>query len=1099
MKAYFNIYLTIDGVRVWMNKYSSKNSLSISHNLCSTAWKSAVDTASCKLVFNDRNVQELADIISKMVEAQQSFPPKDIGFEAMNSDESKTLFRGFLDLGKLSIESSSIPESISISVKSCIDRLEKKPTVNFVMYPASVKSVVERCLAEAGFGSIVEWKSDVASKNIEVPFVVTDEDSDTWRDKIDTLLMEMGGHTIAYNHQNDRFYVSKVNDESKPFSDVPVNYHVKTKLKSTTTKFAKDGVVVSYGNVKMSANQIVYWHDISLSEEGPLVPKGDIIEPGVYYPFDSDITKTYEEYSSENLDYGQLIGNTRKANEHLGIYYVDPASTKVKIIASDMDGKGISDWYDNSTYISPEGGFTYPAGGEFYPRKAWLSFKNKTDKSVNITRFSISGDTYYSDAEYRIVMPVDCKDPEEYTSKFISDTNTAREYANFLMNQKRFGSDTSTWTERWQDHDIGDKVKIRHKSGNIINAVIVKKDSIIYGDEIWASVTAVSVDGWSYEQPALIKTSTQRPNLLDPYEYAKKNGFTGSREQWEGRNDIYYLWSSSEKELRPKNRAYWKLGGKWMLFKNLPVGDFAMQDWMKNWNEVMEERSEEYNYLWAKVGIDGEPFLLQGQPAKIFALSLSSNTYVRDERRVDEYQQIKIELQVWGYFGTPRIEVSDGSFDEKTGILTIPYNNSYNTITVTASMSKAPTQVAYISVINETEYGRYWGTSDSEPSDIAVEGDSWFNLSDKLIYRYTNGSWVLLSKSGVSDAEISQICSRAQKDALSIIEAGSLTASDYAYFNTIIAGTITADYISSKDIRSQNFSRRSKGYRLTSSTGKLEAVDAELSGDISSDSMCSSYAETLSSSELSVSSELVVVKYLGGSRSVNAIRIDSLKALTVCGVYIFDGGSIVRGSTTITASEDSPFYVIKEPYTSTYNNNEEAFSIVVRTSSDQYGLYLGRLYLYPDDDSIYLHDQGDAEAFSLKLSKPRKALLASDILPINAPSGAFSTGSITCAFSDVDIGSKGSCFKNIYCYNLHSNFQDVYQIDAQQIFSKYIVTEILQAKSPYITISLINDLVMKSDVAIHGTTKGTHEGTHIGNVNSEDTSGSYKVWGAVFN
>ena len=611
MKAYYNIYLTIDDVRVWMNKYTSKMSFTFAENLCSTAWKSAVDTASCKLIFNDRNVVELSDIVSKIVEAQQSFPQKEIQFEALNADESKTIFRGSLDLGKLSIESSKIPGSISITAKSPIDKLGKKPKANFVLYPATVKDVVERCVAEAGLGLIVEWKASISGKQLEVPFVVTDEDSDTWRDKIDTLLMEMGGCTLSFDHNGNKFYISKVNDESKAFSDIPVNYHVQSKLKSTTTKFAKDGVVVSYGNLKISKDQTVYYHDINQKYEDSFL-KGDEIAPGVYYPFDSDITKTFEEYQASNLDYGTLIGNTRKANNHINLFYVDPASTKVTIIASDMNGKGVSDWYSNETFISKEGGFTYPGGGAFYPRKAWLCFKNNTEKSVNITQFSISGDTYYSDAEYRIVMPLDCEDPEEYSAKYIADTETAKTLASFLMNQKRFGSDTSTWTERWENHSLGDKVKIQHKSGNIINAVIVKKESIIYGDELWAKITAVSLDGWSYEQPALVQNNVQSPSILDPYDNAVRNGYVGSREQWESRNDIFYLWSSSETELKPKKRAFWKLGGKWMLFANLPVGDFGMQDWMKSWSEVMAERTEEYNYLWAKVGEDGEPFLLQG-------------------------------------------------------------------------------------------------------------------------------------------------------------------------------------------------------------------------------------------------------------------------------------------------------------------------------------------------------------------------------------------------------------------------------------------------------------------------------------------------------
>ena len=36
---------------------------------------------------------------------------------------------------------------------------------------------------------------------------------------------------------------------------------------------------------------------------------------------------------------------------------------------------------------------------------------------------------------------------------------------------------------------------------------------------------------------------------------------------------------------------------------------------------------------------------------------------------------------------------------------------------------------------------------------------------------------------------------------------------------------------------------------------------------------------------------------------------------------------------------------------------------------------------------------------------------------------------------------------------------------------------------------------LASNVSINGTTKGTH----IGNVNSQDTANSYDVWGAVFN
>lgn len=800
MKAYYNIYLTIDDVRVWMNKYTSKMSFTFAENLCSTAWKSAVDTASCKLVFNDRNVAELSDIVSKIVEAQQSFPQKEIQFEALNADESKIVFRGYLDLGKLSIESSKIPGSISITAKSPIDKLGKKPKANFVLYPATVKDVVERCVAEAGLGLIVEWKASISGKQLEVPFVVTDEDSDTWRDKIDTLLMEMGGCTLSFDHNGNKFYISKVNDESKAFSDIPVNYHVQSKLKSTTTKFAKDGVVVSYGNLKISKDQIVYYHDTNLKDKDSFL-KGDEIAPGVYYPFDSDITKTFEEYQASNLDYGTLIGNTRKANNHINLFYVDPASTKVTIIASDMNGKGVSDWYSNETFISKEGGFTYPGGGAFYPRKAWLSFKNNTENSVNITQFSISGDTYYSDTEYRIVMPLDCEDPEEYSAKYIADTETAKTLASFLMNQKRFGSDTSTWTERWENHSLGDKVKIQHKSGNIINAVIVKKESIIYGDELWAKITAVSLDGWSYEQPALVQNNTQSPSLLDPYENAKRNGYVGSREQWENRNDIFYLWSSSEKELKPKKRAYWKLGGKWMLFKNLPVGDFGMQDWMKSWAEVMADRTEEYNYLWAKVGLDGESFLLQGVSPMDFSVLVTPPSYTVNPRRKDAFTLTAKITRLNGIKGVSSLVLDGTSY---SGITIAKTNNDDEWIISIAQLTTTSLSFSLKALVGGVEKkitlagtmidysSKYMGAVDSLPStdeegNKLLEGDWCVLKSDNLMYVYKSNAWVSVTDSQVNSFVELEKMSTALVDMIAIGSTQSATATILGVFKMLCA------------------------------------------------------------------------------------------------------------------------------------------------------------------------------------------------------------------------------------------------------------------------------------------------------------------------
>ena len=239
MVADYKIYLTIGDVRVEMSNFISKLSLSFQHNLCSTSWKSVTDTASCTLQFNDRNIPQLAEVVSKLIEAQQAFPPEEVKFEAVSKDDETTYFYGYLDLGKLSVESSKLPGSVSLTAKSFMDKLDVKPHVNFVLYPSTVREVVEKCLVEAGFTDNIKWISSVGGMKVQVPFVVTEDDSDTWRDKIDTLLSEMGGYTLSYDHKDKSFFVSKVNDESKEVSDTPIRYHVQTKLKSTSTKYAK--------------------------------------------------------------------------------------------------------------------------------------------------------------------------------------------------------------------------------------------------------------------------------------------------------------------------------------------------------------------------------------------------------------------------------------------------------------------------------------------------------------------------------------------------------------------------------------------------------------------------------------------------------------------------------------------------------------------------------------------------------------------------------------------------------------------------------------------------------------------------------------------
>lgn len=227
---------------------------------------------------------------------------------------------------------------------------------------------------------------------------------------------------------------------------------------------------------------------------------------------------------------------------------------------------------------------------------------------------------------------------------------------------------------------------------------------------------------------------------------------------------------------------------------------------------------------------------------KDFRLYVNPYNYVADRRRTDN-QELHFSTTIKGYTGTPTIKYWFGDTDPDDPVvisaeavtLFLPYNHSHPSLIVTAELAGAPTQRVIMTTIDETEEYRYYGELDIDTSDYYdasgqivpsqynlvdwtsiddllesneqfIDGDSFFNnhteqgFTDVYIYVYQVGQWIPISSSNFSNSVKSSICMKAQKEVLSTIEAGSVTKSDFGYFNTIIAGTVTAEYIGGKEI-----------------------------------------------------------------------------------------------------------------------------------------------------------------------------------------------------------------------------------------------------------------------------------------------------------
>lgn len=229
---------------------------------------------------------------------------------------------------------------------------------------------------------------------------------------------------------------------------------------------------------------------------------------------------------------------------------------------------------------------------------------------------------------------------------------------------------------------------------------------------------------------------------------------------------------------------------------------------------------------------------------QMFDLIVSPTSLIQN-RRLTGSQDITATCQISGYTGTPTISYwfNDSPEDARSVsapalTINVPYNNTYSSLTFRAEITGAdPVEIKLLSIDRTEEYGWYghlhidtqayfpngefdascwdqvdWTDIDNElpAGERFLNGDSFFNeftsgsFTDVYIYVFLNGVWYPIPYVALSDREKSVICARSQKAVLSTIDPGSVTKSDFAYFNTIIAGTVTSSYIGSQEIEVQD-------------------------------------------------------------------------------------------------------------------------------------------------------------------------------------------------------------------------------------------------------------------------------------------------------
>lgn len=506
----FKYEMKFDGK--WMEVSTLINSANteIKNSLCTTEYKSVTNTCSFTLIPSEGQGLFYAQVQEKLLNARNSKTLVDIRISRLSDGE--VLFGGYVDNSNLSITSTRRPDSTSISGNDYIaELLDKKINLNLVYENKSVYEIVSSLLREAGYTGTVEASEALNGKTCKY-FVTTDDDDVTYRDIIDTLLFEVPGFVLYRNPATSIYEIRQIVSAAEPKRTV--SYRIADKLVTNTKIFDKDGIKVTYPTVDVQTKRPVYVENISESSPAEIPAKH-------YYPENGDVQATYQEYDKNLLDRAYNTKETRLQNSDLDILYVK--NPKLNIYPDNKD-KPVFDFPVLET-------LEMPSNPVWYPRKAWILLRNKTDNPVNLELMNIEGDVVYKSKINNITLPAKATEPEEYKTSYIFDESHASEFAKWYYHMKTISSTTSSWVEVNLESSLGEKVIVSHKDSAVSQAhVVVQINNVSLGGGIRGyKITAVALSDFSsyeYAKDVRLNSSVGKTIFQEYNEYYNSDSFT---------------------------------------------------------------------------------------------------------------------------------------------------------------------------------------------------------------------------------------------------------------------------------------------------------------------------------------------------------------------------------------------------------------------------------------------------------------------------------------------------------------------------------------------------------------------------------------------
>jgi hypothetical protein len=367
---------------------------------------SVIDTASCKLLYDQL-------LVAKFLSLE---PGRKVYAKVFRNGDPH--FYGYVATG-FEHKSDEFQEDIPLELRDNTWRLDTKIPED-LQYPSSIDdpgisigSLFESLLVRAGYEQAEIDPDVITSVTKKVRMVSIRANRQTYRNVLDEVLREYG--YVLTTRPDGMLTLFKWDpDILTPKGTVSENISTVSPFTVTKQDTDHDGILLSWPKAGVLDSVCLYQDSLPIGSDG--IPSGKLIEPGGYYPGDSDITEVYQTYRSTWLDRPYQEKTSRIKNED------------ISLVSSDH----------HELVWRSDSGIT--ATATYEAQKAKVVFHNPTTEPLKLFVFEIWGRALYRHSIQETFLPSSAANPQSVEAYHLFTQDDAKLHAKRLHEKQCFGT-----------------------------------------------------------------------------------------------------------------------------------------------------------------------------------------------------------------------------------------------------------------------------------------------------------------------------------------------------------------------------------------------------------------------------------------------------------------------------------------------------------------------------------------------------------------------------------------------------------------------------------------------------------------------------------